>query len=899
MNYIAIRFEECLVRLVSNKGLQLAVAQLDVNLENWCHEVMSLAEKIKSLDWKFNGIAIDLSKETLTDLEKTAMQSLSEGTNQPIVLASDLALAANSQDYFEKIEEEQTWTLDYYGYTPGKSEYSVESLLTTGNGFIGLRGTLPEMEVSEAHYPGTYLAGLYNGAPSVIEGRTVINEDFVNSPNLQYLSIKIENQPVLEINEQTIRSLHRHLDLRTGVFTSEAVLDSHDRQVKIISKRVVNMLDKHHYSISYEVTPLNFSGEITLISKSDGTAINFNTERYRSLTSDHLDLIHMSAGDTKTTVAVSTKQSKIQVIQHSELFGQLTESGVKNEIKDSEIIQTIVIEAEEGTSYGVEKSVTIAYFFPEESVNGLAYIDSPVVAKPFENNRTESLEAWKGLWEKADISVTGDLMSQKMIRLHTYHLLVSGSPIANQTLDVSITARGLHGEAYRGHIFWDEIFILPFYQLHFPDMAKQLIMYRYNRLAAAKENAKEAGYSGAMFPWQSGLDGTEQTQEVHLNPLNGQWGEDYSRLQRHVSLAIAYNVWNYWHNTGDRQFIRQYGAEMLLEIAEFWRSKAVWNDALNRYSIPNVMGPDEFHEAYPDSHEGGIRDNAYTNMMVVWLFEEIATLVTELTVTEFSELQLKTDITTEKIAEMQDIRQKLYLEINDEGIIAQYAGYFKLKEVDWDYYREKYGNIYRMDRILKADGKSADDYKVAKQADTLMTFYNLSKDKVDEIIADLNYQLPADYLEKNLDYYLQRTSHGSTLSRIVHAQLAEMVGKRELSWKLYQEALRSDYQDIQGGTTAEGIHTGVMAATLMVTLQTYGGVDSRGELLNFKPDLPNNWQGLRFSLTRFGVVYQVYLTPSSIEVSASDDVTVIIGNTTHNLTKNQPTKVTYVEERTK
>lgn len=896
MNYIAIGFLQNQVRLLSSKGVQVAEAPLAISSEAWFSDIAFLVEKLTDLNWEYHGIALELSDASLADSDKTAMQALGESLNQPILLASELVSVADSAALFKQVAEEQSWSLDYYGYTPGKSEYSVESLLTTGNGFIGLRGTLPEMELSEAHYPATYLAGLYNGAPSVIEGRTVINEDFVNSPNLQYLSIKIENQPVLDINPQTITSLHRHLDLRTGLFTAEALINSQDRQLKIIAKRVVNMADKHHYSISYEVTPLNFSGEIKLIAKSDAAVINFNTERYRSLTSDHLDITHLSAAGTTTTVGVSTKQSKIQVIQQSELFGPLVEQGVKNQVSDTEIVQTMLIDGQEGQSYLVEKSVTVAYFFPKELAESQRYLSSPVPAKSFEANRKESLKAWADLWKKADISVTGDLMSQKMIRLHTYHLLVSGSPIANQELDVSITARGLHGEAYRGHIFWDEIFILPFYQLHFPEMAKQLLMYRYNRLAAAKENAKEAGYSGAMYPWQSGLDGTEQTQEVHLNPLNGQWGEDYSRLQRHVSLAIAYNVWNYWHNTGDRQFISQYGAEMLLEIAEFWRSKAVWNERLNRYSIPNVMGPDEFHEAYPNSHEGGLTDNAYTNMMVVWLFEEIARLVTELSETELSQLQAKTDVTVEKLAEMQEIRQRLHLEINDEGIIAQYAGYFDLKEVDWDYYREKYGNIYRMDRILKADGKSADDYKVAKQADTLMTFYNLSKGKVDEIIADLDYHLPEDYLEKNLDYYLQRTSHGSTLSRIVHAQLAEMVGKRDLSWQLYQEALRSDYQDIQGGTTAEGIHTGVMAATLMVTLQTYGGLDSRDELLSFNPDLPDTWQELAFSMTRFGITYQVQVTATTIEITASQDSAVLIGETIYEVIKNQPTKVTYTGE---
>lgn len=894
MNYIAITFQpKGQVKLLSASGKKLAEAPLAM-VKTW-QDVSQITEAINQLEWDFSGVALDLPT-SLTDSDKTALQQLAESLNQPLALVSEIT--GEPETYFKQLADEKTWGLDYYGYTPGKSEYSVESLLTTGNGFIGLRGTLPEMEISEAHYPATYLAGLYNSAPSVIEGRTVMNEDFVNSPNLQYLSLKFKDGAILEITTETIQSLHRHLDLKTGLFTAVALVKSGPYQFKIVTSRVVNMADKHHYSLRYEVTPLNYSGKLTMLAKSQAGVFNFNTERYRSLNQEHLNIEHLSAEGTTTTVGVQTKASRITVIQHSQLVGELAKQ-VTNEITEAEISQSMEIDVIAGQPYTIEKSVSIAYFFPEEREASQSYLAAPLMPKSFDTNLAESTKAWAKLWQKADICVSGDMMSQKLLRLHTYHLLVSGSPIANQTLDVSITARGLHGEAYRGHIFWDEIFILPFYQLHFPEMAKQLLMYRYKRLEAAKENAKEAGFSGAMFPWQSGLDGTEQTQEVHLNPLNGEWGEDYSRLQRHVSLAIAYNVWNYWHNTKDQEFISQYGAEMLLEIAEFWRSKAVWNEAEKRYSIPHVMGPDEFHEAYPESSEGGVTDNAYTNMMVVWLFEEIAALKAALSVKEWQRVQDKTLVDDEKLGEMQAIRQRLRLEVNSDGIIAQYAGYFELKEVDWRYYREKYGNIYRMDRILKADGKSADDYQVAKQADTLMTFYNLTQAKVDEITTDLGYQLPADYLEKNLTYYLERTSHGSTLSRIVHAQLADMVGKRELSWQLYQEALRSDYQDIQGGTTAEGIHTGVMAATLMVTIQTYGGVDTRGEWLSFKPDLPNQWQELCFNLSRFGVAYSVKMTASSVTIEASETSTILVGERLYELPQQQAVTIQYGKEESK
>ncbi|HCE12199.1 MAG TPA: glycoside hydrolase family 65 protein, partial [Enterococcus sp.] len=468
------------------------------------------------------------------------------------------------------------------------------------------------------------------------------------------------------------------------------------------------------------------------------------------------------------------------------------------------------------------------------------------------------------------------------------------SPNAYQdSLDASITARGLHGEAYRGHIFWDELFILPFYIVHFPDTAKEILRYRYRRLAAAKTDAKKAGYQGAMFPWQSGLDGSEQSQELHLNPISGEWKEDHSRLQRHVSLAIAYNVWQYWHNTKDKQFMADYGLELMLEIAHFWQSAATWDQEAQRYFIDKVMGPDEFHENYPNSEIGGLKNNAYTNMMVVWLFEEIDHLQAEIDTDIFTGILQKTELTPADLNTMADIRTKLGLEIDADGIIAQFEGYFQLEDLDWDHYKKTYGNIYRMDRILNAEGKSADSYKVAKQADSLMIFYNFSKQQVNQILTDLDYELPSDYVEKNLNYYLQRTSHGSTLSRIVHAQLAAMVDDQELAWSLYQEALSSDYRDIQGGTTAEGIHAGVMAATLFIPLTTFAGIDLRERLVQIAPNLPKAWASLAFSLHIRGVHYQINVTHETLTITVDQPETILVKGKEYQLSPQEPQTITY------
>ena len=653
------------------------------------------------------------------------------------------------------------------------------------------------------------------------------------------------------------------------------------------------MGNSHHYSILYRFTPLNFTGEIDVISEADGSVYNYNVARYRSLTNKHLTIQTTEYFKSKALLIARTNQSDITVCQASQLFSDdFSLETLKSEKTAEKVIQKLTISVEKNRTYTLEKSVTVAkYQMGEQTTTSkLALLSLP----RFKEMYAESKEAWRKLWENAAITIDGDLMSQKMLNLHTYHLLVSAAPNAyEQSLDASITARGLHGEAYRGHIFWDELFILPFYILHFPKTAREILLYRYQRLTAAKKAAKEAGYQGAMFPWQSGLDGTEQSQELHLNPISGEWKEDHSRLQRHVSLAIAYNVWQYWHNVRDRSFMEQYGLELILEIAHFWQSAATLDSLTGRYSIEGVMGPDEFHESYPNSQKGGLKNNAYTNMMVVWLFEEVEKLRNQLSPEIFQSVAAKVQLSDDNFSQMTDIRKNLCLEINPEGIIAQFEGYFDLKDLDWDHYREKYGNIYRMDRILNAEGKSADAYKVAKQADSLMIFYNFSTAQVHQILDDLTYRLPEDYVEKNLHYYLARTSHGSTLSRVVHAQLAAMVDQQDLAWSLYQEALYSDYRDIQGGTTAEGIHAGVMAATLYIPLTTFAGIDFREDVMRIDPNLPKQWQNIQFNIQVRGINYHFNVTHETLTVVADQNTTIILSGATHELKANKEQSINY------
>jgi beta-phosphoglucomutase family hydrolase len=780
------------------------------------------------------------------------------------------------EEWFQQNLEEDNWKLEYHDYDP-KKERSREALLAIGNGYFGTRGAMEESVANNVNYPGTYVAGIYNRLVTKIQDRDVVNEDFVNCPQWSRVRFKVDDGLWVDINQVEILSILRRLDFKTGVLHREMTIKDEEGNISLIeSERFGSMNQPHLAALRYKITPINYSGTISICTALDGAIQNEGVERYKDLSSKHLQPVDQGGERYLSWLKVRTNQSKIEICEAAKISLKRNGREIETEIahtSDEGVVYSI-LEQELVAGESLELEKVVAIFTSKEEIYAMTEaLGLASIAGSYEDILKESVDEREKLWDEIDIRLEGNRLSQKLLRLHLYHLLISASK-NNENLDASVTARGLHGEAYRGHIFWDELFILPFYDIHYPKTARSLLMYRYRRLEKAREYAKENDFKGAMYPWQSGSDGSEETQVVHLNPVSGEWGPDHSSLQRHVSLAVAYDVWEYFHVSQDKEFLEKYGMEMFLEICRFWESKTKWNEKYQRYSIGGVMGPDEFHEKYSDTEEGGLTDNAYTNIMVAWLFKMANNLLSQMDSQAKADLFRSLNMNEEEVNHWQDLRKKLRLVISEDGIIAQYDGYFELKELDWDYYRQKYGNVYRMDRLLKAEGKSADEYKVAKQADMLMTFYNLDKEEVDVLLSEMGYQLPEDYLTKNLDYYLKRTSHGSTLSRVVHAQLAQMIGDKNLSWELYSDALSSDFNDIQGGTTGEGIHAGVMAGTILIALSTYAGIQLRKENLEIIPSLPESWDQLKFQMNFKNVFYSFSVNNGGVSVMADQDVKI-------------------------
>ena len=767
------------------------------------------------------------------------------------------------------------WKLKYNKFDP-EQESLREALCTLGNGYFGTRGAASETVATKVHYPGTYIAGVYNTLPTDVSGRTIYNEDFVNCPNWLMLNFRIEDSPWFNRNKVKILTWKKELNMQKGMLSRRIRWqDSQGRITLMENHRIVSMADPHCGAIKCTITPENYSGEVTVRSGVDGLIINAGVERYKQLSSKHLEPLSLGEfGEDGIFLQVQTNQSKIEITmaQRTSVYC----SGEKIEVKPKiithgrqRIIQEFTFKVNKGQKYSVEKLVSV-YTSRDHGVSDNCALAQDKVSHiiNFESIYRSHKAKWKALWKRFDVEIEGDNFVQMVLRLHAFHLLQTASTY-NEDIDAGLPARGLHGDAYRGHIFWDELYVFPFYNIHAPEITRALLMYRYRRLSAAKEYAQNHGYRGAMFPWQSASYGDETTQVIHLNPISGEWGDDYSCLQRHVSIAVAYNTWTYFYTTGDRGFLDRYGAEMILEIAHFWSSITTFNKKTGRFEIDGVMGPDEYHEKLPKDKKGGLKNNTYTNVMVVWVIEKALHAVDKLLMEEDrSALLLKTGIEEHELDRWRDIVCKMTVIQDKDDIIHQFEGYMTLPELDWDEYREKYENIRRMDRILKAEGSSPDHYKVAKQADVVMLFYVLNYDEIKDIFRRLGYKFSKEIMKKNFEYYFPRTSHGSTLSMVVHAYVADLVGHKGESLDFLKQALESDVYDTQGGTTQEGIHAGVMGSTLDLILKNFAGLAILEDCVCLNPKVPEEWKSIKFSIIYKNIWFHIKIVDKLLTVLA-------------------------------
>ncbi|MCV7166661.1 trehalose-phosphatase [Mycobacterium stomatepiae] len=798
----------------------------------------------------FDGVGIVVRHDEAGDRPSAARFSLE---NPSAVCEFIRQLARDLRD--EATSPADAWQLVFDGYDP-REERLRETLCTVGNGYVATRGCAPEASAGDAHYPGTYAAGVYNTLADQIAGRSIENESLVNLPNWLPLTFRIDEGPWFSVDDVELLFYQQKFDLRHAtLIRTLRFRDRAGRTTALTQQRFASMHQHHIVAMQTAITAENWSGTVEFMSHLDGAVSNSMVERYNSLSS-----IHLTAA-TLDEISPDSVLLRTQTSQSHIAIGVAARTSLWRDDSPVAAQYTFAQEAGRG-GHNIRVNLSVGQFITLEKVATIFTGRDAAISEPAstaqhyleESGRYADLHrhhrrAWDRLWEQCDVGLDDGVEALRILRLHLVQLLQTLSPHSAE-LDAGVPARGLHGEAYRGHVFWDALFVSPVLSLRMPNVSRSLLRYRYRRLPEARRAARRAGYLGAMYPWQSGSDGSEVSQELHLNPRSGRWNPDPSARAHHVGLAVAYNSWQHYQVTGDRQYLVDYGAEMLVEIARFWVGLATFDESRRRYTIRGVIGPDEFHSGYPGKEYDGIDNNAYTNVMAVWVITRALDALDLLLLRDRLDLVSKIGLDTEDLDRWEHVSRHMYVPFHD-GVISQFEGYSELAELDWDHYRQRYGNIQRLDRILEAENDSVNNYKASKQADALMLFYLLSSDELLGLFGRLGYHFAPEQIPKTVDYYLSRTSHGSTLSAIVHSWVLAR-GNRRMAMEYFQQVLKSDVADIQGGTTAEGIHLAAMAGSIDLLQRCYTGLEARDDRLILGPQWPETLGPIEFPLVYRG-----------------------------------------------
>jgi kojibiose phosphorylase len=432
---------------------------------------------------------------------------------------------------------------------------------------------------------------------------------------------------------------------------------------------------------------------------------------------------------------------------------------------------------------------------------------------------------WRERWERAEAVLDGDPVRTNALRFCLAQLM-QAAPAGDDR--VGIGAKGLTGEWYRGHFFWDtELFMLPFFIYADPEVARNLVMYRWRGLEGARANARSNGYRGAMFPWEAALDGGEQTPKWIRPPEGGPRVRVWTgEREHHITADVAFGAWHYGAATGDEDLRLGPGAEILIEAARFWESRAAWSAERRRYDIKNVIGPDEFHEK--------VDNNAFTNALAAWTLRKAADLGDEL-LSERRRLSASAEVVTASVPvepgeprRWREQAARLYDPRRRNGVVEQHEGYFDLAPVSPELLAME-GPLIRCLSLKEINASQA-----LKQADVLMLF-SLFPDRRDRETA-----------AKNWDYYEPRTAHDSSLSPSIHAVVAADLGLLERAAHYFDWACHLDLADRQGNTS-QGLHAAALGGAWLAAVRGFGGLrlahDGR---LSIAPRVPQAWRGMQF-----------------------------------------------------
>lgn len=763
-----------------------------------------------------------------------------------------------SEGYAVDRTQDTPWLLEESGWDPARANY-YETVFTVGNGRLGTRGSLEERHTGAV--PGTLLAGVYDAHDSPVV-------DLVTSPDWLWTEVYVDGIR-LDTQSATIATHRRVLDLRTGVLTrTTEVVDEAGRRTRLVTRRLASMADRDLCALQIEVTPLDHDAAIMVATGVDGHCRNlerlpaypggttFGYERKWDKWARSTHLIEQGRGFLAETghLSLHTIQSGVD-ISYAFRVSSDAEPTLRQSVQRHEYVGVqLAFAGERGRPILVDKLVGIATSRdPGAGPDTLARAVEVVTRHADGGYRAAaetSAAAWERLWDASDIAVTGDDRATLALRFSVYHLLIAANP---EDPTVSIGAKSLSGEGYRGHVFWDtEIMMLPFFLYTQPQTARALLSYRHHTLPGARQVSRDNGTGGARFPWESADTGQEECPQFTPDGQN----RFYTREEEiHVSADVAFGIVQYAAVTGDDEFLFGPGAEVLFETSRFWVDRCEPDG--DRLALKTVMGPDEFH-----SH---VDNNAFTNRLAAWHLQQAAAVHERMRTQcpdQLHELAERIGLAPEEPTTWADAAGRITsVPDADAGLIEQFDGYFDRLDVpitDWDDH----------DMPRYPDGRNhfnCEETQLLKQPDVVM----------------LMYMFPDAYSPEtrraNFDYYEARTLHKSSLSPSIHAIVGLEIGDTDHAERYFGRSAFVDLDDNQGNTE-EGMHIASAGGTWQIAVHGFGGFRLLQGVLHFDPKLPSGWHRLCFSVRQGDAVVRADLghADASFELDGADELTISV-----------------------
>jgi kojibiose phosphorylase len=708
---------------------------------------------------------------------------------------------------------DEGWIIREDVFDPAQLHHK-ETVFTLGNGSLATRGSFEE------GYPGAWPATLVHG---VFDDIPISYTELANCPEWPALTIVVGGER-FRLDRGELQAYERLLNMQCGVLERSIRWRSPaGGTVDLKFERFANLADGHVLAVRCTITPLDYAGPITIQAILSAYADNQGVM--------HWDVIDQGVSQDIGWLHSRTRQSGIELGVAQRLAVQAADAGSLEYI-DCPGCPTLSasVSCHPGQSITLEKTVAL-YTSRQVDEPALAARRKLTDTGDYAKLRSAHDAAWADVWRACDVVIEGDLQAQKAVRYNLFQLLIA-APWKDDR--VSIGAKSLSGLGYRGHTFWDtELFVLPFFTFTQPDVARNLLDYRYHTLDGARRKAAELGFEGAMYAWESADTGDEVT--PRWVPIPGRaelvriWTGD---IEHHISADVAYGAWSYWRTSGDDAWMRRYGAEILLDTAVFWGSRVEENPETGEFELTDVIGPDEYHEH--------VDNNVYTNRMVRWHLKtalDVLTWLREADPERADQLATELDLSPERLQHWSDVVKRIRLLHDvDSGLMEQFERFFGLDDVDLDSYEPR---TESMQVLLGIDG--ANRSQILKQPDVLMLLY---------VLGD-HYDL--ETLKVNWDYYAPRTDHefGSSLGPAIHGVLACQLGMPRQAYEHFMRAALVDLEDVRGNA-ADGVHAASAGAVWQAVVMGFGGVTLTDAGPVSQPCLPPGWTRLKFRLLHRG-----------------------------------------------